>query len=69
MATIGLPLPAAAFQGCPATIDLEDDVVGRLCPDKRLGVGIVVFDVVIDGALEVGHALENTPTNPVRVIS
>ena len=37
--------------------------MGRLCPDKGLGVGVVVRDVVVDGGGELGHTFEDTATN------
>jgi hypothetical protein len=44
-------------------IDLEDDVMGGLCPDKGFGMGIVVRNVVVDGGGEFGHTFEDTATN------
>ena len=61
-----LPLQRRHFQRCPAAVDLEDDVVDRFCPDKRLGIGIVVFDVIVDGMFEFSHALENAAPDAVR---
>ena len=37
--------------------------MGRLCPDKGLGMGIVVLDIVVDGGGELGHTFEDTATN------
>src|SRR5262249_54027146 len=37
--------------------------MGGLCPDKGLGVGVVVRDVVVDGGGELGHTFEDTTTN------
>ena len=37
--------------------------MGGLCPDKGLGVGVVVRNVVVDGGGELGHAFEDTATN------
>jgi hypothetical protein len=37
--------------------------MGGLCPDKGLGVGVVVLDMVVDGGGEVGHTFEDTATN------
>ena len=39
--------------------------MGRLCPDKGLGVGVVVLDIVVDGGGELGHTFEDTATNAV----
>ena len=37
--------------------------MGGLCPDKGLGVGVVVGNVVVDGGGELGHTFEDTATN------
>ena len=37
--------------------------MGGLCPDKGLGIGVVMGDVVVDGGLELGHTFEDTATN------
>jgi len=37
--------------------------MGRLYPDKGLGVGVVVLDIVVDGGGELGHTFEDTATN------
>ena len=37
--------------------------MGGLCPDKGLGMGVVVLDVVVDGGGELGHTFEDTATN------
>ena len=50
-------------QGCASSIDLEDDVMGGLCPYKGLGMGVVVRNVVVDGGGELGHTFEDTATN------
>ena len=50
-------------QGCASAIDPEGDVMGGLCPDKGLGMGVVVRNVVVDGGGELGHTLEGTATN------
>jgi len=39
--------------------------MGGLCPDKGLGLGLVVRNVVVDGGGELGHAYEDTATNAV----
>ena len=57
--TIGLGRQRGHFQGRSAAVDLEDDVVRGFCPDERFRVGIVVFDVVVDGAFELRHAGES----------
>jgi hypothetical protein len=38
--------------------DLFEDFAGRLGPDEGLGIGIVVFQVLHDGALEFSNAFE-----------
>ena len=47
-----------ALQGHPATADLGDDLLGRLGPDERGGVLVVVGDVVLDGPDQFGNAAE-----------
>jgi len=37
--------------------------MGGLCPDKGLGMGVVVRNVVVDGGGELGHTFEDTATN------
>ena len=37
--------------------------MGGLCPDKGLGMGVVVRNVVVDGGGEFGHTFEDTATN------
>jgi hypothetical protein len=37
--------------------------MGGLCPDKGLGVVVVVRNVVVDGGGEVGHTFEDKATN------
>ena len=54
-------------QGCASAIDLEDDVMGGLCPDKGLGMGVVMRNVVVDGGGEFGHTFEDTATNTLGV--
>ena len=49
-------------QGCASAIDPEDDVMGGLCPDKGLGVGVVVGNVVVDGGGEFGDTFEDPAT-------
>jgi hypothetical protein len=44
------------FETRSAAIDFADNVVRRFCPDKRLRTGIVLFDVVVDGAFQLRHA-------------
>ena len=61
--TFGCALQWRPAQGCASPIDLEDDVMGGLCPDKRLGMDVVVANVVVDGGGEVGHTFEDTATN------
>jgi hypothetical protein len=36
-------------EGYSASANFLDDLFGTLGPDKRLGVGVVVADVVVDG--------------------
>ncbi len=51
------------FESRPAAIDLEDDSVCRFRPDVRLRIGVVVFDIIVDGAFELRHACENASAN------
>ena len=37
--------------------------MGGLCPDKGLGMSVVVGNVVVDGGGEFGHTFEDTATN------
>jgi hypothetical protein len=37
--------------------------MGRLCPDKGIGMSVVVRNVVVDGGGEFGHTFEDTATN------
>ena len=39
--------------------------MGGLGPDKGLGMGVVVGDVVVDGGGELSHTFEDTATNTV----
>ena len=39
--------------------------MGGLCPDKGLGVGVVVRNVVVDGGGELGQTFEDPATNAV----
>ena len=41
--------------------DLFEDFAGGLGPDEGLGIGIMVFQVLHDGAPEFGDALEGAP--------
>ena len=54
-----LPRQRRHVQRRSAAIDFEDDVVGGFCPDQRFRVGVVVRDVVVDGAFEFVDAVEN----------
>jgi len=47
------------FQSGSAAIDLADDGVCGFGPDKGLWVGVIVLNVVVDGAFEFQHAREN----------
>ena len=53
------------LQSRSAAVDFADDVARGFCPDERLRVGIVVFDVIVDGAFELRHAGENTSADPL----
>lgn len=48
------------------TCDLFEDFTCGLCPDEGLGVGVVVFEVVHDGMLQLGDAFENAAAIPTR---
>ena len=45
------------------TCDLFEDFTCGLCPDEGLGVGVVVFEVVHNGLLQLGDAFENAAAN------
>ena len=50
------------------TGDFFEDFAGRLGPDEGFGIGIVVFQVVHDRALELGDTLEGAAAScPVGV--
>ncbi len=41
------------------TVDLFDDGAGGCRPDEGLGVGVVVFEIIVDRALEVDDGVEH----------
>ena len=45
--------------------DLLQDVASSLGPDERLGVGVVVGDVLADGRYQVRHTGEHPPAQPL----
>ena len=51
------------FQRLFRTGDLSEDFAGGLCPDEGLGAGVVVFEIVHDGALQFGDAFEDAAAN------
>jgi len=57
--TIGLTAPVAASLKRLCHDYLEDDVVGRFCPGKRFGVGVVVLDIIVNCLFEFGYACKN----------
>jgi hypothetical protein len=40
--------------------------MGGPCPDKGLGIGVVVRNVVVDGSGEFGHTPEDTAMSTAR---
>jgi hypothetical protein len=46
------------LEGYPPTSNLRDGLLGRLGPDERDGLLIVVGDVGLDGFDELGNAAE-----------
>jgi hypothetical protein len=46
-------------EGCACAFDLFEDIGGFLCPDERLGVAIVIGDVVADCANQLIHAAKD----------
>jgi len=49
--------------------DFFEDLACGLCPDEEFGIGIVVLQVLHDGALEFGDAVEGARRMRFRVIS
>ena len=45
------------------TVDLYDDGAGGCGPDKGLGVGVVVFEIIVDRPLEVDDGVEHAATD------
>src|SRR6266404_4769310 len=45
--------------------DFFEDLACGLCPDEEFGIGIVVLQVLHDGALEFGDAVEGAAANAV----
>ena len=45
-------------------IDLVEDFIDTLGPDKRFGILIVGFDVILNRFNQVFDAFEDAPTNP-----
>ncbi len=48
------------IESCPRFDDLREDVRGARRPDERLGIAVVVFDIVLDRVNEFRHAGEHT---------
>ena len=57
-------IDARLLEGDSASLDLLDDLVGRLRPDERLRVGVAVLDVVLYGGDQLGDAGEAAPLQP-----
>ena len=53
------------FQSRSAAIDFADDVIRGFGPDERLRIGIVVFDVIVDGAFQFRHAGKYPSADPL----
>ena len=51
------------FEGVSRAGDLCEDFFGGFGPDERLGVGIVVFEVVVNGSFEFGDGGEDAATD------
>ena len=51
------------FQRFFPTVNLFDDGAGGCRPDKRLGVGVVVFEIIVDRSLEVDNGVEHAATD------
>lgn len=47
-------------QAAVGTSDLLQDIASAPGPDGRLGVGVVMYDVLIDGSDEFGYADDHT---------
>ncbi len=44
-------------------VDLGQNLLDTGGPDKRLGVGVVLRHVIVDGAYQIGHARKAPATN------
>ena len=51
------------FEGLSRPGDFCEDLFGRFGPDKGVGVGIVMFQVVVNGGFELGHGGEDATTD------
>jgi len=51
------------FAGVSRRGDFGEDFFGGFGPDKRFGVGIVVFEVVVNGSFEFGDGGEDAATD------
>ncbi len=51
------------FQRLFSTVDLFEDGAGGCRPDKGLGVGVVLFEIIVDRPLEVGDGVEHAATD------
>ena len=62
--------PAAAsggiFKAALPRLTLRMMSLADFVQTNGLGLALLSFDVVVDGAFEFGHAFENTPTDTVR---
>ena len=50
-------------QQCFTSVDLLYDVIGRFCPDERVGVLVVVLDVLLDRGFKFGDTAEAASTD------
>ena len=51
------------FQRLFPTFYLFDDGAGGCGPDKGLGVGVVMFEIIVDRPLEVDNGVEHAATD------
>src|SRR5207248_1059553 len=54
------------LQRLSPTGHLLEDSGGRCVPDERLGVGIMVLQVLLDGRYQLGHAREHAAADALR---
>ena len=52
------------LEGHPSAADLGDDLLGRLGPEERAGVLVVVGNIVLDRLDQFGDAAKTAPPDP-----